>query len=65
MQPHRNPVGVSAFCAFTELVRCPHCGDQMVAPVSTEFIEGVEIRHYWECESCGEASSVSIPLKRD
>jgi len=45
--------------------RCPHCGDRMVAPVSSEFVEGVEIRHYWECDSCGEASSISIPLTQD
>jgi hypothetical protein len=36
----------------------------MVAPVSSEFIDGVEIRHHWECDSCGHASSISIPLTR-
>jgi rRNA maturation protein Nop10 len=46
-------------------VRCPHCGDWMVAPAASEFVEGVEIRHYWECDSCGETSSISIPLTRD
>jgi rRNA maturation protein Nop10 len=65
MQPHRNPADFGAICAFTAHVRCPHCGDWMVAPVSSEFVEGVEIRHYWECESCGEASSISIPLTQD
>jgi hypothetical protein len=39
----------------------PHCG-AMVAPVSSEFVEGGEIRHHWECEACGEFSSTSIPL---
>ena len=43
-------------------VRCPDCGDVMVAPVSSEFVEGGEIRHHWECDSCGELSSTSIPL---
>ena len=45
--------------AFTAPTRCPHCGDLMVAPVSSEFVEGGEIRHHWECNSCGELSSTS------
>jgi len=43
-------------------VRCPHCGDPMVAPVLSEFVEGGEIRHHWECDSCGEGSTTAIPL---
>jgi len=35
----------------------------MVAPISSEFIEGNEIRHHWVCDSCGEASSTSISLE--
>ena len=65
MQPHCNPVDLAAICAFAAQVRCPHCGDWMVAPAASEFVEGVEIRHYWECDSCGETSSISIPLTRD
>jgi len=34
----------------------------MVAPVSSEFVEGGEIRHHWECDACGEFSISSIPL---
>jgi transcriptional regulator NrdR family protein len=42
-------------------MRCPHCGGCMVAPVSSEFVEGGEIRHHWECDACGEPSSTRIP----
>jgi hypothetical protein len=49
------------FRAFTAPTRCPHCDDPMVAPVSSEFVEGGEIRHHWECDSCGELSSTAIP----
>ena len=65
MQPHYNRADLGAICAFTAHVRCRHCGDWMVAPVSSEFVEDVEIRHYWECDSCGEAFSISIPLAQD
>jgi hypothetical protein len=35
----------------------------MVAPVSSEFVEGDEIRHHWECDACGETSSTVITLE--
>jgi hypothetical protein len=34
----------------------------MVAPLMSEFVEGGEIRHHWECDACGELSHTSIPL---
>jgi len=40
--------------------RCPQCSDWMVAPIRSEFLESGEIRHRWECESCGESSVTSI-----
>ena len=48
--------------AFTAPARCPHCGDWMVAPLVSEFVEGGEIRHHWECETCGESSTTAIPV---
>jgi len=53
---------LAAIRSFAAPVRCPHCGDWMVAPVVSEFVEGGEIRHQWECESCGEFSTTVIPL---
>lgn len=61
-QLHSHRAKLSAIRAFSAPMRCPHCGDWMVAPVSSEFVEGGEIRHHWECEVCGEFSSSSIPL---
>ena len=48
--------------SFSAPVRCPHCDDWMVAPVVSEFVEGGEIRHHWECDTCGEFSTTAIPL---
>ena len=53
---------LAAIRAFAAPARCPHCDDWMVAPVSSEFVEGGEIRHYWECESGGETSCTTIEL---
>jgi hypothetical protein len=56
---------VAAILAVVSPVRCPNCCDWMVAPVSSEYVQGVEIRHHWECDSCGETSSISIPIPED
>jgi hypothetical protein len=65
MQLHSHTISpkLSAIRAFASPIRCPACGDWMVAPVSSEFVEGGEIRHHWECDACGEASSTIITLE--
>lgn len=62
MQLHGNPATLSSIRAFAVPTHCPHCGDLMVAPVVSEFVEGGEIRHHWECDACGEPSHTAIPL---
>jgi hypothetical protein len=62
MQILTRSAKLSAIRSFSAPVRCPHCGDWMVAPVVSEFIEGGEIRHHWECDACGECSTTAIPL---
>ncbi len=54
---------LAAIRSLSTPARCPHCDDWMVAPVSSEFIEGGEIRHTWECDSCGEISATVIDLE--
>jgi len=62
MQFMFETAGLAAIRAFSTPARCPHCDDWLVAPVSSEFVEGGEIRHIWECEACGETSSTVIGL---
>ena len=62
MQLHIDTARLSNIRTFAAPTRCPHCGDPMIAPYMSEFVEGGEIRHHWECEACGEPSSTSIPL---
>ena len=64
MQLHISTARLSRFRAFATPARCPHCGDQMVAPVMSEFVADGEIRHTWECDACGQYSSTSIPLTK-
>jgi hypothetical protein len=62
MQYHSDTVSLSNIRSYANPARCPSCGDWMVAPVHSEFVEGGEIRHHWQCDACGELSSTSIPL---
>lgn len=62
MQLQTRSAKLASIRSFASPVRCPHCGDWLVAPLVSEFIEGGEIRHYWECEACGEPSTTAIPL---
>jgi hypothetical protein len=62
MQFMIETAGLAAIRAFSAPARCPHWDDWMVAPVSSEFVEGGEIRHTWECDACGEVSATVIDL---
>jgi len=61
MQLHIDTARLSRIRTFAAPMRCPHCGDVMIAPFMSEFVEGGEIRHHWECDACGKPST-SIPL---
>ena len=50
--------------AITAPARCPRCGDWMIAPLSSEFVVGGEIRHHWECDGCGQSTSSVIDIKQ-
>jgi len=63
MQLYCATVNLSAIRSFAAPARCPHCDDSMVAPVMSEFVESGEIRHHWDCETCGKSSCTSIPLE--
>lgn len=63
MQLQYETTKLSTIRAFASPVRCPQCGDWMVAPVASEFVEGGEIRHLWECDACGESTLTSIDLE--
>jgi primosomal protein N' len=62
MQVQFHAAVLSSIRAFAAPACCPHCGDWMVAPICSEFVEDGEIRHHWHCESCGEPSSTVIRL---
>lgn len=65
MQLQCNQAPLSSLRTFAAQLHCPTCGDLMVAPFMSEFVEGGEIRHHWVCDACGECSSTCIDLTLD
>jgi uncharacterized protein with PIN domain len=63
MQLQYESAKLSAMRAIASPARCPQCGDWMVAPIASEFVEGGQIRHLWECDACGESTLTSIELE--
>jgi len=59
---HCDTVKLEAMRTCAGPAHCPQCGDFMIAPLVSEFVEAGEIRHHWACEICGEPFSISIPL---
>jgi uncharacterized protein with PIN domain len=65
MRIHQTRDHATAFACFAAAAaRCPDCGDRMVAPESSEFVDGTEIRHHWRCDACGREFSTAVCLGR-
>jgi hypothetical protein len=47
---------------FVRGSRCPYCRDWLVAPESSELVDGQDIRHRWVCDGCGRESETAIAL---
>jgi len=62
MQLHCYPATLSSIRVFGAPFVCAACGDQLIAPTASAFVEGGEIRHTWECDTCGATSRSSIAL---
>jgi uncharacterized protein with PIN domain len=60
MQLHCDTPKLTGIRAFAAPMRCPHCGDPMIAPETSEFVVGGEIRHHWQCDNCGGSSSTTF-----
>jgi hypothetical protein len=63
MQLHCYSATLSSIRDFGAPLVCAACGDRLIAPMASAFVEGGEIRHYWECDSCGVTSTSSIAVQ--
>jgi uncharacterized protein with PIN domain len=63
MRIHQTRDHATAFAGcFAFAARCPECGDRMVAPESSEFVDSGKIRHHWLCDACAHEFSTTVCL---
>jgi transcription elongation factor Elf1 len=41
---------------------CPRCGDSLLAAEASEFLSGGRVRHFWSCDSCGQAFHTAVEV---
>ena len=44
---------------------CPRCGTFQLCPESSEFVHPRQVRHSWECDSCGEQFQSIVIVAKD
>ena len=47
---------------FVRHLECSRCGDEFIAPDSSEFISEQEVRNHWRCVRCGCEVETSFQL---
>ncbi len=62
MRLHTDTPRNSAFKRYLASPACPYCKEMLLAPMLSELVDGVEIRHHWSCESCGGVSVTSLAV---
>jgi uncharacterized protein with PIN domain len=45
------------------LQRCDRCGQELIAPERSAYVMEDQIRHIWQCSSCGHIFGTSVDLR--
>ena len=48
-----NSPGMRRFVQSRPLTECAQCGEQLLAPEWSEYLDDRQVRHLWTCEACG------------
>jgi uncharacterized Zn finger protein len=46
------------------VTECAQCGEHLLAPEWSEFLDEGRVRHLWQCEACGYAFETTISFVR-
>jgi transcription elongation factor Elf1 len=44
--------------------RCPQCNDQQFASSVSVHVNENDVRHWWDCESCGHQFMTTVRLRK-
>jgi len=49
------------FCASdSPIIRCTKCGERLIMPERSEYVDERRVRHVWKCEPCGYTFEATI-----
>ena len=43
---------IQPFTGTRAIIACAQCGEQLLAPDWSEYLDDRRVRHLWACESC-------------
>jgi hypothetical protein len=49
----RHPIARPEHFAVRPVLACAQCGDRLLAPEWSEYLDRSRVRHLWACEACG------------
>jgi len=44
----------------TLTIKCARCGEPLIAPERSEYVDAHRVRHVWKCEPCNYSFSATI-----
>ena len=45
-------------------IQCAQCGEPLIVPERSEYIDEYRVRHIWKCESCHYSFKATIAFRR-
>jgi DNA-directed RNA polymerase subunit RPC12/RpoP len=53
---------MTTILALRHSTDCVRCGDALIAPERSEYVDTDEIRHNWQCSRCGHEFETLDPI---
>jgi transcription elongation factor Elf1 len=49
-----------AHACLYPVIKCARCGERLVAPEWSQYVDERRVRHVWKCEPCGYSFEATI-----
>ena len=52
------------FCSNdTPVIKCAQCGERLIVPEWSEYVDEYRVRHIWKCEPCHYSFEATIATR--
>jgi hypothetical protein len=65
MQLHKHLLSRPSRFSVRPSLNCAQCGDRLLAPEWSEYLDAQRVRHLWACEGCGYAFETLVVFPAD